>query len=306
MSRDSKSIYLRQNERGMIDAQKVASHCYSLGKRLTIFLALILILFPVGVNIFVLFIDNATVNAILSVLSFVLLVIAEIIRWQIKKAKFNGAEMQQYFDEYVFSLNNTCKKYLPPSKRLTLTERSKLYNKYKDKSAGPYRNWYADYSALPYEQAVYQCQKENIGWDLSIRKKYRIFLMIVVALLGLLIIINAILQRMEISSLILVISSIFPLFSYFISSFKKLSADITAWEKLYSHIEKIENEIKCEKEICDEIEELQVEIFSYRQKAYLIPNWFYKMHRKKLQDFEDSYAKMICEYKKLNDEEKKQ
>lgn len=130
--------------------------------------------------------------------------------------------------------------------------------------------------------------------------------MIVVALLGLLIIINAILQRMEISSLILVISSIFPLFSYFISSFKKLSADITAWEKLYSHIEKIENEIKCEKEICDEIEELQVEIFSYRQKAYLIPNWFYKMHRKKLQDFEDSYAKMICEYKKLNDEEKKQ
>ena len=61
--------------------------------------------------------------------------------------------MQQYFDEFVFNLKNSSTKYLVPRK-LNLEERLKLVTKYKDKDDLPFCNWYSDYSALPYEQAV--------------------------------------------------------------------------------------------------------------------------------------------------------
>lgn len=61
----------------------------------------------------------------------------------------------------------------------------------------------------------------------------------------------------------------------------------------------MQGKLKSKKKIWDEIEELQVEIFNYRKKAYLIPNWFYKLFRKTMQTEEDKLAKEIS---KVNDE----
>ena len=91
----------------------------------------------------------------------------------------------------------------------------------------------------------------------------------------------------------MIISSILPLSSYFYNGLKKLSKNIKSQENLYSHIEVIERDLKNQKAILDEIEELQVEIFEYRKKAYLIPDWFYKFYRNKFQTQEDLYAKHI-------------
>lgn len=301
MNKDSKQIFQRQNQVGLVDAQKTAACCYAYGKKLTIVLALLLILYPILVNILVFFVDNMVLSGILTFLLFVSLIIAEVLRRQISKAKFNGAGMQQYFDELVFDLKNSCKKYLMP-KKLTLSERLELILKYKDRSNENYKNWYSDFSSLPYEQAVYQCQKQNIRWDISVRKKYQILLMVSASFLALVVIINAIIKHYEVLSLITILSSIFPLFSYFFSSFKKLNSDISAQEDLYIHIEKIEGQITKENEIWDEIEELQVEIFSYRKKAYLIPDWFHCIFKKDLQKSETEFAKLICEENTKNNE----
>ena len=299
MNKDSKQIFERQNQVGLVDVQRTSASCYAYGKKLTIALFFILILFPITVNILVLFIDNAILNGVLSVLLFVSLVIAEVLRKQISKAKFNGASLQQYFDEIVFDLKNSSKKYIVP-KKLTSSERSKLIHKYKERNSEPYKNWYSDFSSLPYEQAVYQCQKQNIRWDLSVRKKYRILLIICASLLALFVILNAMIQRLEVLSLITILSSIFPLFSYFFNSFKKLNSDINAQQDLYKHIEKIEEQITKGKEIWDEVEELQDEIFSYRKKAYLIPDWFHCIFKKKLQESENDFAKLFCKEKFAN------
>lgn len=301
MNKDSKQIFQRQNQVGLVDAQKTAACCYAYGKKLTIVLAFLLILYPIVVNILVFFIDNMVLSRILTSLLFVPLVIAEVLRKQISKAKFNGAGMQQYFDEVVFDLKNSCKKYLVP-KKLTLSERLKLILKYKDRSNENYKNWYSDFSSLPYEQAVYQCQKQNIRWDISVRKKYLILLMVSASFLVLVVILNAIIQRYEVLSLITILSSIFPLFSYFFNSFKKLNSDISTQEDLYKHIEKIEEQITKENEIWNEIEELQVEIFSYRKKAYLIPDWFHCIFKKNLQESETEFAKLFCEENTKNNE----
>ena len=167
--------------------------------------------------------------------------------------------------------------------------------KYKDRSNENYKNWYSDFSSLPYEQAVYQCQKQNIRWDISVRKKYLILLIVIASFLALVVILNAIIQRCEVLSLITILSSIFPIFSYFFNSFKKLTSDISAQKDLYKHIEKIEEKITTENEIWNEVEELQVEIFSYRKKAYLIPDWFHCIFKKDLQESENEFAKLFCE-----------
>lgn len=292
MADESKEIFNRQNLPGMISAQKTASYCYLKGKKLAIVLACFLIVLPVIINIVLQLVNNIVLSSLLIVLSLIDFAIGEIIKKQLAKEKFNGAGMQQYFDEFVFNLKNSSKKYLAP-KKLSLEERSKLIKKYEDKDNSPYYDWYSDYSELPYEQAVYNCQKENIRWDISIRKKYRGFLIILASLATIIITISAILQRMNVLSLVAIIVSIAPLLSYFYSGFKKLNKDITSQQQLYDVIGSIEGKLKTKKKIWDEIEELQVEIFDYRKKAYLIPNWFYKLYRKKMQTDEDRLAKEI-------------
>lgn len=289
---ESKEIFNRQNLPGMISAQKTASYCYLKGKKLAVVLACFLIILPIVINFVLQLVNNIVLSSILIVFSAIDFVIGEIIKKQLNKEKFNGASMQQYFDEFVFKLKNSSKKYLAP-KKLSLEDRSKLIRKYEDKDNSPYYSWYSDYSALPYEQAVYNCQKENIRWDISIRKKYRVFLIIIASLVAILITLSAILQRMNILSLIAIIVSIAPLFSYFYNGFKKLNKDIASQQQLYGIIESIEGKLKNKKKIWDEIEELQVEIFDYRKKAYLIPNWFYKLFRKNMQIDEDKLAEEI-------------
>lgn len=293
---ESKEIFNRQNLPGMISAQKTASFCYTKGKHLAAILAALLIFIPIAINISIQFITNDVISSILIVTSLLDFILGEIIKRQLNKAKFNGAGMQQYFDEFVFNLKNSSKKYLAP-KKLSFEERLKLIRKFEDKDNSPFYNWYSDYSALPYEQAVYNCQKENIRWDISIRKKYRVFLILLASFTAILIVISSILQRMNILSLIAIIFSIAPLLSYFYSGFLKLNKDIASQKQLYDTIVTIEGKLKSKKKIWDEIEELQVEIFFYRKKAYLIPNWFYKLFRKNMQSDEDNLA---IEISKLN------
>ena len=298
MADESKEIFNRQNLPGMISAQKTASYCYLTGKKLAVVLACFLIVLPVIINVVLQLVNNVVLSSILIVLSVIDFVMGEIIKKLLNKAKFNGAGMQQFFDEVVFNLKNSSKKYLVP-KKLSQEERIKLIRKFEDKDNSPYRNWYSDYSALPYEQAVYNCQKENIRWDISIRKKYRVFLIILASLAAILVTISAVLQRMNILSLIAILATIAPFLSYFYSGLQKLHKDISSQQQLYDVIGSIEGKLKNKKKIWDEIEELQVEIFDYRKKAYLIPNWFYKLYRKSMQTYEDRLAGEIS---KVNNE----
>ena len=141
MADESKEIFNRQNLPGMISAQKTANYCYTKGKQLAVVLACQLIILPIVINLSIQFVNNEVISGILIVISLIDFIVGEIIRRQLNKAKLNGAGMQQYFDEFVFNLKNSSKKYLAP-KKLSLEERSKLIRKYEDKDNSPYYNWY--------------------------------------------------------------------------------------------------------------------------------------------------------------------
>lgn len=292
MANASKAIFDRQNLQGLVEEQKTAHYCYRKGKWLSLLLIFFQILLPIATNVIIIFTKNDIVSTILIVLSFIEFIVGEIIKHCMSRAKFLGACLQQHFDEFVFELKNSSRKWLQPDK-LTRDERLILIGKYKNKSNERFYNWYSDYSALPYEQAVYNCQKENLRWDLNIRKKYLILLIVMCSCLSLGLIINAICQRMNIITLIVALSSLAPVGSYFCGMFRKLGKDISIQKLLLDKITAIDEKQQNAESIWDEIEELQVEIFKYRKSLYLIPDWFYKIFRPKMQAAEDTFAKDI-------------
>lgn len=293
MDNSSKDIFNRQNLPENVALQKTAHYCYKKGKWLALLLVCILILPPIAANVIILCTNNAIADKIFIVLSVVEFFIGEIIKHFLSKAKFEGASLQQYFDEIVFGLKKSSRKYLVP-KKLKGDERRRLIVKYKNKPDVPFQNWYSDYSALPYEQAIYNCQKENLRWDSTIRKKYFVLLILQFALLIIGIIVNAILQKVSVITLIAVLSTIAPIFSYFYSAFHKLYKDMSKQKQLSAAIAEIDAKQENMNPITDEIEELQLEIFTYRKSLYLIPDWFYKLSRPKMQQAEDNLAEDIC------------
>lgn len=298
MNKESQKIVTRQNEPAFINVQKTASLCYKKGKYLAGILCAISVMIPITINIVVGFVANDIVSGFMILITILCFIFAEIVRQLLKKEKFYGANMQEYFDEYVFALKPNCKKYIAPRK-LTLTKRIALLKKYEKKDGSKFINWYSDYSLLPYDQAVFYCQKENITWDVSIRVKYKCFLLVSLCIIAISFVVNAILQRMNIIALVSIILSFLPLVSYVYNGVTKINSDIEKQKGLMQHIESMESAIEQNKEIKDAIEELQVEIYNYRQKAYLIPDWFHNLFRKKLQAIANACAKEICNQKDI-------
>lgn len=289
MNRESKEIFERQNMPELIATQKTASNCYSVGKLWSVILVFISVVIPVIINIILFIFNIKMLSACLIFTSFICFGLSELLRLKIKKWKFFGAGMQQYFDEFVFKLKNTCRKYICP-KKLSQFERSKLIKKFEKKDNKRFQNWYSNFTSLSYENAVYQCQKQNIRWDIYVRKNYLIFLVIISILIIVVIILNSIIRRMNILLVIAILSSLVPIGSFLYNGIKKLYNDIKSQSALYEHIESIESK-QTNKELWDEIEELQIEIYNYRKQAYLIPNWFYKLSRNSKQKEEDYFAK---------------
>lgn len=294
MKNDSKIIFERQNEQGMINAQKAAHYSYLTGKRVIFVLATVSIIIPIISNVLLLLFNNIILANLLSVIGVCCFLGGEILRLFIKRYKFYGAGLQQYFDEFVFGLKNSCRKYIPP-KKLTFEQRLSLLKKYEKKDNAPFVNWYSDYSSLPYEKAVYYCQKENIRWDKKLREKYIAGLVISLFIIILAFVIHAIFYNKSTNDLIAILVSIAPVFSYLIHGIIKLCKDLNNQKNILSCIENIETKMTSSKKIWDEVEELQVEIFKYRKTNYLIPNWFYNLFRKSIQKNEDDLAQGISE-----------
>ena len=110
MNRESKEIFARQNLPGLVAAQKTASNCYSVGKLWSGLLVFLSVVVPVVINIILSIFNIDTLNCCLIFISFACFGLSELTRAMMKKWKFYGAGMQQYFDECVFDLKNSCKK----------------------------------------------------------------------------------------------------------------------------------------------------------------------------------------------------
>lgn len=300
---ESKNILFRQNEPENLRYQTIASACYRHGKILSYFAFMCYVIIPCIFTIVQKFITNDTIVAVFCVITLLFWCVGIYLRKRIACYKNYGACFQQYFDENVLKIDTSSKKFIVQS-TLLLEQRIKLMKKFKNKNIYSKTNWYNDYSFLSYAKAVFYCQTENIRWDLDLRKRYINFLFILGISLLIIIVLFAILMHQSVVTLILALFSSLAIIEYFYSSYNKISKDIKKQSLIKSGMEQVERNIKNDRELWNKIEEIQFEIFEYRKKAYLIPDWFYKIFRKNDQDVSDMLAKELKkERKELQDEQ---
>lgn len=299
---ESKDILIRQNKPENLRYQTVADECYKHGKILSYFTLICSVIMPLLLVVLQKFVVNDRAVAVFCVIAIIFWVVGMVLRNEANKYKNYGACFQQLFDESVLGIKNSSHKYIA-SKMITQEDRLYLMKKYKDKNCNIKKDWYNDYSYLPYNKAVFSCQKENIRWDLDLRKRYR-NLLFVLAIIAIAVVITiAILTNKRVSTIVLAVFSVFTLVEYYVNSYRKIKNDVEKQSKLKWKVEFIEKNIKTDSDLWDKIEELQVEIFEYRKKAYLIPDWFYKIFRKKDQGRSDICAQALKEESKEENDE---
>ena len=280
----------------MINFLKAQHFVYASAKKWIAPLFFCMILWPLVINIVTNFVKNDVFLGLLIVATFIFTGLGYVIRYIYKKKKLLAAGIQQKFDLYVLDIKETCGKYLKqkmPQRECVI----KAVKKYESKEDNLFLNWYSDYSKLPFEQAVFFCQKENLNWTLKLKKVYLIFLICFFTVIFIGIVINSILSSDLLIKFVLILFTLFPLILSFAEGLRKIIKDISCQQEIQEKIKQIETELNKlnGKALNDLSEKLQAEIYMYRQKSYMVPEWFYKITRKKYQNTEDEIAREISE-----------
>ena len=290
----SRRIFERQNTPENLNVLKAAKSCYSHGKTFGVFNVLLTVTIPICLNILMHFNQNKVVEAIFIVISVIAWMLGYLCKKEFYLSKLNGASLQQQFDIAIFDLKLESDVY-NKEKEASFATKEKLTSKYQAKKDDSIINWYSDYSKFPYEQAVFYCQKENIDWDIELRKKYRNFLCALAILTTVLLVVDAIYIQVIFYEFVISCVPLLPLVSFFCNGIKKLNDDINRYDEIYNYVNKCDEKISngqkaSEDELLENIKSLQLLILKHRKSAYMIPTWFYKIFKTKMQKEADDLA----------------
>lgn len=156
-------------------------------------------------------------------------------------------------------------------------------------------DWYSDYSNLPATQEVFRCQQENIRWDFKLRKEYILFQLLIPAFICLTTLFAGIVINPPLTRVICVISWVVPIADYTISNLLQLNKDIKRLSELKKKCNALDRDITNGNSDChvSELISIQQLIRENREKAYMVPDWFYQHRQQKHQKAEDKIAVTI-------------
>ena len=298
------NIYAQQNEKFLLECQLAQRDEYSQAKRanrLKSIMTLAFAIFSVVVSI----LDCDTLSALSSLFAVGLVVFNKYSDGYISSHKKHAASIQQYIDVTLFSSiigGATSEWGELPNK----TDLAKTTSKFLGVDTSDMKNWYSDYSSLPGEAQVFHCQRENVRWDYGLHKSYiclqlGILLVAVVAMIASMFIVNP-----NFIKLICILSWLTPLVEYIYSVCKEVIKSNSLLKEIDAFCDKIENKLSGDNNVSikQELIDLQYKIRERREVGFLIPDWFYKMRKRKHQKQEDSIAETIVNLSQENGEQK--
>lgn len=272
------TIYQRQNEPGMVGAQRAARCLYSKAKRIAGINYFGTLFFAVLFAVLATFIQDNKIDYWSFAVTIIVFMANFVFDYFINKTKFLAAGLQQYFDLVVFDIHES-RKYLThgiPDK----SERIEVISKYKDKNVGKIEDWYDNYSGLSKYNQVLKCQEESIRWDAELRKKY-IWLLIVFCVLEVFVIISFAIHGKGLVNGFAVAVWVVPILKVALTVIVNLAKDIRRLNDIEKEKDQAEaikqDEAKLFESVCD----LQHLIYEHRTQCCLIPNSFYSFFRKK-------------------------
>ena len=140
---------------------------------------------------------------------------------------------------------------------------------------------------LSLEDGIAACQKENFTWDRGLRKKYFIFLFIVLTIILVIQISIALVNGHTIREFICF--EMFPVLSvltWIVKTISEIIRDLELMKSLSDYV------YSNEKKNMDELTFIQKDIFECRKTLTKIPDWFYQIFKDNDENIEQKAVQM--------------
>ncbi|KPH14058.1 S-4TM family putative pore-forming effector [Chryseobacterium sp. ERMR1:04] len=280
-------ILQNQNKANNIDKLLAQRTLYSIGKGYQGLLLFITIPIPIFISFLINFypkIDDK--NLIFVFLTIILIVLEKVFETIINRNKKIAASIQEKFDLDVLNIKENETLNLAYIDLDIIREFSKKARKDNQK-VQKVTNWYSDkIVSLATNVSILFCQRMNICYDFSIRRKYNIYLGGLSLFTFIILLFISLYMGITLKSFILqVLLPCLPIFNY---SYKEINANIESIDNLQKLKEIIEHELSISNNssVINEhkLRNIQDRIFNNRILSPLIPDFIYKLFWSKLED----------------------
>lgn len=273
-------IIERQNEDKSINYLAAQRQLYNEVKKLDnvgILFSVILPLFFATLQLIIK--ENTYLNVASYVLSILSMFIGLILNSYVSHKKGCAAEIQQYFDIYVYQMPWDNKLF--GKKRNVnhiVAEKSQLLLK-KAGEREKLLDWYTSIvGTVDLLKGILMCQKENYCWDVGLRKRFRLTSSIIIGIMVVIIFSIGVFKNETVVMLLCRFAFVIPMFQWLFETIKNLNEDI---ENL-KEIDELVN--SPEEKNMDDLQEIQSKIYTHRKSCFAIPNRYYERYKNNDED----------------------
>lgn len=287
------SIYTKQNEYGMLLLNKTKTCLYSRAKVVSTTRTVLITLITCIFAILTFFYKNDTLSVFSIVFGILACGVSIIIDKYVNDLIWLAAGIQQKFDIYILGIDCSIPAYSLLGLDFPTREQIIKYeNRYKDKIVDNILNWYNDYSNLSTANQILCCQKENFRWEIDLKKIYIIIYIFYYVFLILALIIVGVLTN-NVFKMFSIYAWALPISQKAFANIRHLITDIKRLGKIKKQIDIADSLKTDEIELFNQVSNLQALIYEHRVKSTIVPDFIYKLNRKRLQSDEQAISEDI-------------
>ncbi|MBQ9100966.1 MAG: hypothetical protein IJY54_06275 [Paludibacteraceae bacterium] len=271
----SNGIAARQNEERAIAMLAAQRQLYNDAKMFDAISVALSVWLPLVMALILLFLpEESNWKSVSYVLAIVSMMFSFVIDKHIDNKKKLAAFIQQKFDVFVYDMpwnerifgkdKNVNGDIVAYSKQIlgNADEKARLCN------------WYTPtVDDRDLFTGILLCQRENLRWDVGLRKRYRLISVIMILLLCLIVFVMGLWKNESVSMLLCRFAFVAPMLEWLLGTVRTLNKDI---ERIKELDEVANGE---EAKAMEELQDIQRMIFEHRKECYAIPNCIYQMFK---------------------------
>ncbi len=264
----------------LIKLLKASSVSYKKAKyweiRITYFFVILAFAYPITYVI----VQNEKIRLLLLICSFILAILSQLFFNRFKGNTTEGALFKEEFDVILFGI-----RWKSTLNKVNHKDVSRLSNQYKGKEI---QDWYSKSLSnnVPRNIAIAVCQYSNTVWDIELRKNYLDWLKGFIMAYSISLFVFFVI--LDVNGQI-IFSTCLSIMTFYVHFFTIIRGHASVIGKREAISRKLDGIILNKLEIpLEELRDIQDDILATRQEPAKVPNFFFRLYKKKLEiEFED-------------------
>lgn len=279
------NILSKQNTEENLKLLRASAVAYTKAKagenKITFILIFLALAYPVSF----LLLKSEEIKQILFGCSFVLTVLIQIFSGWFKGNTSKGAILKEAFDTNVFEL--------PWKSTLRMPDHREVLYLSKQYKGREIKDWYPIKlsTLINTNITVAIMQHSNTSWDIELRILYRRYLYTFLIAYSFILFLCFVLLKTDGLTIFLLLFSLLSFFTHFIALIRGHTETIEKRESISKHLDNI---IRKRKSISiEELRDVQDEIYITRQQTAKVPDFFFRLYQKRLNNEAEDYIEAI-------------